>query len=332
MADSPSGEASVQDALKAVGYAGPGLPSRAVVQGAGGTVLLLTTLDVDGRATPRGIWLAKDGIHPLGPAPPSSLLSESLHLRGSTADLIDLLQAGARSYLERLEALAEKVDTIEDQWETVPLAVLGKLTHFHRLIRKSIGRFSVAVQELDGPFGERFPGLEAALPRIQAEFTHLEEYSAAIGQSLRDLLALRSAAEANHLSEATNKLGEVSNQIATYANTSNIRMLGIAYVALILALVSAVVLIPNTAATILGMPSAAWVPGLWVDVILAALAIVPLVLVFSRPWVKGVLRGLGPIEARTREGLRDLPEIAPVPADRLVVERELDSPTPRRPP
>jgi hypothetical protein len=109
-------------------------------------------------------------------------------------------------------------------------------------------------------------------------------------------------------------------------------MLGIAYVALILALVSAVVLIPTTAATILGMPSAGWVPGLWVDVILVVLAIVPIAVVFSRPWVKGVLRSLGSVEARTREGLRDLPEISPSDVDRPATERELAAGRPRSPP
>ncbi len=332
MAESPIDEATLPDALRAVGFAGSGLPSRAVLHGPGGTVVILTTLDADTRATPCGIWVAKDGVHRLGPRPPPSLLTESLRLTGSTADLVNLLQAGARSYLERLESLGEHVDAIEEKWETVPLAELGRLNHTHRIIRKSIGRFSVAVQELDGPFGGRFPGLEEALPRVQAEFTHLEEYSAALGQSLRDLLALRNAAEANRLSEATNRLGAVSNQIAVYANTSNIRMLGIVYVALILALVSAVVLIPNTAATILGMPSAAWVPGFWVDVILAVLAVLPIAVVFSRPWVKGVLHSLGSVESRTREGLRDLPEISPGEVDRPATERELAAARPRSPP
>jgi hypothetical protein len=329
VADPRGGEATVQDALKAVGYTGSGLPSRSVLHSAGGTVLVLPTLDAAGQATPRGLWLTKEGIRHLGPRPPASLLTSSLHLGGSTADLVNLLQACARSYIEQLEVLGERIDAIQDQWQKVDLAELGTLVHFHRAIRKAIGRFSVAVEELGGPFGERFPGLEGALPRVEAEFTHLEEYSAALGQSLRDLLALRTAAESNRLAEATNRLGEVSNEIATYANTSNIRMLGIAYVALVLALVSAVVLIPNTAATILGMPSAGWVPGLWVDVILVVLAVVPIGLVFSRPWVKGILRGLGSIEARTREGLRDIPEIAAVPPDRLVVERELPATAPR---
>jgi hypothetical protein len=332
VAESAGGEASVGEALKAVGFEGPSLPPRAVLHGPGGTVLILPTLDPDGRSTVRGLWVVKDGVHRLGPHPAPSLLIESLHLKGPTADLVSLLQTAARSYLERLEALAERVDAIEEEWATVPLAELGRLNHLLRAVRKAVGRFAVALVELEGPLGGRFPGLEAALPRVQAELARLEDFSQGVGQSLRDLLALRNAAEANRLSEATNRLGEVSNQIAAYANTSNIRMLGIAYVALVLALVSAVVLIPNTAATILGMPSAAWVPGLWVDVTLAVLAVVPIVVVFSRPWVRGVLRALGSVEARTREGLRDLPEVTPAQVDSPAGERVLVPGPPRTPP
>jgi hypothetical protein len=315
VSDPPDTTAAISDALRAVGHTGPTLPLRPVLRGAGGTVLLVTTLDAGGVATPLGLWVSSDGIRRLGPPAPASLLTEGLHLRDPTANLVNLLQAAARSYIERLEAIAELVDGVEDRWESISLAEIGRLHWTYRDLRKSLGRFSVAVQELDGPLGERFPGLEKALPRIQAELAHLEEYSGGIGQTIRDLLALRNAAESNRLSEATNRLGVVSNQIAAVANTSNIRMLGIAYVALVLALVSVVVLIPNTAATILGMPSAGWVPGLWVDVILILLATLPLVLVFSRPWVRGMLRGLGSIEARTREGIGDLPEVAPSQAD-----------------
>jgi hypothetical protein len=327
VAEPPDRAATVSEALAAVGHVGKTLPLRPVLHGTGGTVLLLTTLDAEGAATPLGLWVAKDGIRRLGPAPPSSLLAEGLHLREPTANLVNLLQAAARSYIERLEAIAEQVDTVEDRWQTISLEELGQLHWTYRELRKSLGRFSVAVQELDGPLGEHFPGLEKALPRVQAELAHLEETSGGLGQSIRDLLALRNAAESNRLAEATNRLGEVSNQIAAVANTSNIRMLGIAYVALVIALVSVVVLIPNTAATILGMPSAAWVPGWLVDVVLVVLATLPLLVVFSRPWVRGMLRGLGMIEARTREGLRDLPEIPPADADRLVtVERTAEPP------
>jgi hypothetical protein len=331
VADPTDGEASVSEALTAVGHTGPGLPLRPVLHGTGGTVFLVTTLPGGGSATPLGFWLTNEGPRRLGPSPPSSLLSEGLRLKGPTADLVNQLQAAARSYIERLEEIAELVDGVESRWQSISLEELGRLHWTYRDLRKSLGRFSVAVQELDGPLGERFPGLEKALPRVQAELAHLEEFSNGIGQTIRDVFALRNAAESNRLSVATNRLGDVSNQIAAVANTSNIRMLGIAYVALVIALVSAVVLIPNTAATILGMPSAAWVPGLWVDVILVVLAILPLALVFSRPWVRGMLRGLGSIEARTREGLRDLPEISPSDADRPIAPEPLSNPPARGP-
>jgi hypothetical protein len=319
--------AEIPDALAAVGFSGTAPPLRPVLHGAGGTVFLLSTLDAHGAVTSAGFWAGHDRVRRLGADPPPSLLSEGLRLREPTAHLVNLLQAAARSYIERLEHIAEAVDAVEDRWQSIPLAELGRLHWTYRGIRKSLGGLSVAVQELDGPLGERFPGLEKALPRVQAEVAHLEEFSAGIGQTIRDLLALRNAAESNRLSNATNRLGEVSNQIAAVANTSNIRMLGIAYVALVIALVSVVVLVPNTGATILGMPSAAWVPGWWVDAILLVLAVVPLAVVFTRPWVRGMLGGLTSIEARTREGLRDLPEIAPADADHLLAD---DRPPPAK--
>jgi hypothetical protein len=95
-------------------------------------------------------------------------------------------------------------------------------------------------------------------------------------------------------------------------------MLGITYIALVLGLVSAAVLIPNTAATILGMPTAAWVPGLWVDVTLILLIVVPIVLIFSRPWVRVMVGSLRDSELRVGEGIRDLPEL------------EAEAPGPRR--
>jgi hypothetical protein len=332
VADSLDGEATVADALRAVGHPTEKLPSRPVLHGAAGTVLLLSTFDPAGRSTAHGVWVSKEGIRWIGPRAASSLLAEGLRLSGPTAELVNLFQAAARSYIERLESLAERVDGVEAKWETVPIPELGGLHRTFRVLREAIGRFSIAVEELDGPLGERFPGLAKALPRVQAELSHLDEFSNGLGQSIRDLLALRNAAESNRLSEATNRLGSVSNQIAAVANISNIRMLGIAYVALILALVSAVVLIPNTAATILGMPSAGWVPGLWIDVILAVLAVAPFAIVFSRSWVRAMLREIGSIEARTREGLKDLPEIQPSVVDTPAAEERLSSAPPAGPP
>ncbi len=314
----------MSEALQANGLPAQPVPRRPVLHGPGGTVLLLGTLDPDGRPTYHGVWLSRAGSRWLGSHPPTSLIAATHRLDGITGDLVNLLQSAARSYLERLEELAERLDAIEADGESAPVSDLAALHRKYRALREHVARLDVTVAELDGPLGERFPKLAEALPQVQAELQHLEEFSSWIGQGIRDLLALRNAGDANRLSAATNRLGEVSNQIAAFANTSNIRMLGVAYIALLLGLVSAVVLIPNTAATILGMPSAAWVPGVWVDVILVVLAIVPLVVVFSRPWVRRVLGAFRASESRTAEGLSDLPEVDPAVVNRPTGERLLD--------
>jgi len=314
----------VAEALAANGLPSEPAPRRPVLHGPGGTVILLATLDAAGRPTYHGVWLSRGGTRWLGPPPPTSLVATTHRLSGITGELVDLLQAAARSYVERLEDLSERLDAAEDHAEAAPLADLAALHRGYRAVRGHVARLSVAVSELDGPLGERFPKLAEVLPAVRPEVEHLEEFASWVGQGIRDLVALRNAAEANRLSVTTNRLGEVSNRIAAFANTSNIRMLGVAYVALLLGLVSAVVLIPNTAATILGMPSAAWVPGLWVDVILAVLAIVPIAIVFSRPWVRRVLSAFRASETRTAEGISDLPEVDPTAVNRPAGERLLD--------
>ncbi|MGA9840083.1 MAG: hypothetical protein WBF81_05700 [Thermoplasmata archaeon] len=195
---------------------------------------------------------------------------------------------------------------LEGRPDPAPLPELGALMHALAVAHQHIVRFAILVADLDGPLGKSFPGLGAELLPVRGEVTHLEGLSGGLSQGVRDLVAIRNAVESNRLAEA-------ANRIAALANTSNLRMLGVAYIALILALVSAVVLIPNTGATILGMPSAAWVPGIWVDAILLVLAVVPLALVFSRPWVLRTLRGLPSFEGRSAEGLSDLPEIPEQP-------------------
>ncbi len=245
----------------------------------------------------------------LGPAVAPSLETQEGKLAPATATVVDLIQAAYRSYIEWLEALGGRLDTLESRPDPAPLPELGALLHALAGVRKEIVRLEVLVAELDSPLGASFPKLDALLPTFRAEASHIGEISVGLAQGVRDLVAIRNAVEANQLAAAANRLGEVSNRIAGLANTSNIRMLGVASIALVLALVSVVVLIPNTAATILGVPTAAWVPGYWVDIILVVLAILPAVVVFSRPWVWNTLRGLGSFEARTAEGLADLPEL-----------------------
>jgi len=257
---------------------------------------------------------------------PESLLAESARLSGPAGKLADLLQAAARSYGERLEEVGDRLDTMEARPEVPSISELGELNLSLAALHKQVIRFSVLVDEIDGPLGASFPGIADGLATLRSEAGHLETFSLGQSQVVRDLLALRNAVESNRLAEAANELGRVSNRIAALANNSNVRMLGIAYLAFVLALISAVVLIPNTGATILGMPSAGWVPGLWVDVILIVLALVPIAVVFSRPWVLRLLRGIRGYETRSAEGIGDLPEVGPTSggslreAERLIHE------------
>jgi hypothetical protein len=300
---------TIAEALTAIGHPGLSSSRRPVLRTAEASLITIATLDHDGAPVWHGLWIDSKGVRPLGPSVPASLLIGTAKVAPATVALVDLLQAAYRSYVEWLEALGERLDALEGKRDPAPLPELGALLHALATARKQVVRLDILVTELDGTLGASFPGLETYLPQVRVEGTHLTEISTGQAQAVRDLIAIRNAVEANQLSVVANRLGEVSNQVAALANTSNLRMLGVAYVALVLALVSVVVLIPNTAATILGMPSAAWVPGYWVDVILIILAVVPMVIVFSRPWVWSTVRGLPSYEHRTAEGLSDIPEI-----------------------
>jgi len=302
---------SIPEALAALGEPAGAPDRRPVLRGRPGLLLTLATLSESGAASWHGIWVDATGARPLGSPPATSLLAESTHVAGPTAALVDLVQAAARSYVTRLETLGTVLDELEARLDPGPIAELAALQRALAGTRKHVVRLAVVENELEGPLGTRFPGLDAALGQIRSELAHLESLSTGLSQAARDLVGIRNAIESNRLAESANRLGQVSNQIASLANTSNLRMLGVAYLALLLGLISAVVLIPNTAATILGMPSAAWVPGLWVDVILVVLAVIPIAVVFSRGWVKRILKGMGTYEARSAEGLSDLPELSP---------------------
>jgi hypothetical protein len=176
-----------------------------------------------------------------------------------------------------------------------------------------IGRALVVSAEATGPSAKRFPQSEPALEAADREVGRVRDLAVSVQQGLSDLILLRNAEQGNRIAEFANELARTSNRIAALANISNIRMLGLTYIALLLGLVSAVVLIPNTAATVLGMPSASWVPGYWVDVSLVVLGVGSFLAVFTRPWVRRLLRDLGPSEQRAGEGLLDLPEVPAEP-------------------
>jgi hypothetical protein len=299
---------NLDEGFAAVGR--PGAPgSRSpVIQTADATLISLATLDAEGRPTWHGLWISQAEVKVLGPAVPSCLLTRGAKVPPATVALVDLVQAAQRTSVEWLETLAGRLDALELRPDPAPLEELSSLLHAIAGARRHIVRIEVLTSELEGSLGERFEGLAKMMPPIRVEVAHLEEVSIGIAQGTRDLVAIRNAVEANRLASVANQIGTTSNRIAELANTSNIRMLGVAYIALVIAIVSVVVLIPNTGATILGMPSAGWVPGWWVDTILVVLAIIPAVVVFSRPWVLRTLRGLPSSEVRTAEGLLDLPE------------------------
>ena len=299
-----------------MGLSGPQPTRRPVLKSRDATLLTLATLDAKGHATWHGLLLQGGSVRPVGDAPPTSLLAEGAHLSPATALLVNLVQASVRSYAEQIEEIGGRLDALEARPDAPPLAELGALQRALATLRKHVVRLSLLVDELDGPLGTAFPALAPELGPLHAEVAHLESVSMGQAQAVRDLVSLRNAVESNRLAEAANELGRVSNRIAALANNSNVRMLGIAYLAFVLALISVVVLIPNTAATILGMPSASWVPGLWVDLILVVLALVPIAVVFSRPWVLRLLHGARQYETRTAEGMADLPEVAPSAASR----------------
>jgi len=311
---------SVGEALRAVGHPGDEPPRRPVLRHAGATLLTLATLDAQGRPVWHGLWLGDGPGRALGPAVAACALASRASVPEGSRPVVDLVAASSLSILERLEHLGGELDRIEAAPEPVPLAALSGLQRGLAAVRKHLFRLELLLGELEGPLGRRFDGIAVALPELSSAYARSAQLATGMQQTARDLLSLRAAVEAN-------RLAETSNEIAALANTSNLRMLGVAYVALALALVSAVVLIPNTAATILGMPSAAWVPGPWVDVALAVLAVVPLAVVFSRPWVRRMLHGWGDFERRSAEGLADLPELSPTEArepaeaERLIRER-----------
>ncbi len=306
---------TIPEALKALGRAPQDPPARAVLHGAAGSFLSLGIIDDQHRVVFHGVWIDPQGVRFLGPPVTSHDVSAAHHLTGTTAALFDLFAETVRNLLERIEEVDTQLAALQQRGRGVPLAEVWALQRRVAGLRALAGRAVVVAAECEGPLSSAFPGFAQALPSMLSQMRGVQELAGSVQQSLSDLILLRNAEESNRIAEAANELSRTSNRIAALANTSNIRMLGITYIALILGLISAVVLIPNTGATILGMPSAAWVPGFWVDVILIVLGVVPLLLVFSRRWVIDLLRGLVSSEVRVAEGISDLPELPGDQAD-----------------
>jgi hypothetical protein len=299
---------ALADVLRALGDPPDRPPPHPVQHGEAGTLLAIPIPGPDGTKW-ACLWLRPGAVDLLGPPSPPSGVSKSFDLPGETGKVVDRLAEATHAYIDGIEAIDEKFADLQERGALVPAKEVWALQREVAAFRGMIGRTLVVLEELSGPSLDRFPSGETAFAALSREVDRARQLAATVQQSLSDLIMLRQAEQGNRIAEAANQLSRTSNRIAELANTSNIRMLGITYLALVLGLVSAVVLIPNTGATILGMPSAGWVPGWWVDIILVVLAIIPILIVFTRPWVKHVLRDLATSERRIAEGLRDLPEI-----------------------
>lgn len=301
---------TVAEALRTIQPNGSSVPRTVVTRGADGTVIALGLFGPPGALEWHGLWIVEGEVRPLGGVPPKSVRSTTSQLAGPTARLVDLVEYAWANYTEHLVELDERIASWPTSAASIPMPEMEETSREVAEARRRVLRLVSLVSQLGESLGSAFPGIGLVLPEIRSEATRQEALCTEIQSVLRDVILLRTSQDGNRISEAAVELGRISNQISSLANTSNIRMLGIAYLALVIALIGAVVLIPNTTATILGMPSASWVSGFWVVVILAATSIVPIALVFSRPWVLSLMRGLGGFERTSREGMRDLPEVS----------------------
>jgi hypothetical protein len=307
---------SLTEALTALGRPPATNPRHPVIHGAQGTLVSFGLPTESGTVQFLGVWITDRQVQFIDSDPKVTPAAAAHGLSGISAQLFELFLVAARSYLERIEEIDERLAEQQEKGRSIALNEVWSLQRQVAEVRAQIGRALVGLTECSGRYGDRFPGFPEAASTPMSELVRVRELAASVQDGLSNLILLRNADESNRIAEAANNLSTTSNRIAALANTSNIRMLGLTYIALVLGLVSAAVLIPNTGATILGMPSAAWVPGYWVDLILVALAVVPLWLIFSRRFVVGILRDITESEKRAQEGIDDLPEISAADAAR----------------
>ncbi len=304
--------------LARLGLAGS-VPVRPVLRGAEGTLITIPFPRDGGPPEYRGLFLGPGSVERVGPPAPVHGLSTQRRLEGVAGEVVDLFVEASQVYLERTEALDRELADLEQRGPKVPTGEVWRLERKSAKLREHEGRALEALAELGRLSAEGPLRLGGTIGPLESELERTAELTRSVQQGLTALILLWNTEHGNKLAETANDLGTISNRIAELQNISNLRMLGITYIVLLLGLVAAAISIPNTAATILGMPSAAWVPGLWVDVVLLVLAVVPIVVIFSRRWIQRFLGEFGRYEARTAEGISDLPEqvaTAPPPGGR----------------
>jgi hypothetical protein len=294
-----------------------GLP-RPVTTRHDGTLLATVQIAEDFSVSTVALWVSGKDSEWYGGAPSSRAFSAGYHLKGTEAEIAEFIADAGRAILERAEDVEALVADATALGHHVPPATIGHWQRRVGILRLAAARAVVVATVAENILPDPSEAYGKALGTLQGELEHGQSVVQGIAQSLTDLLMLHNAETSNRLADLANGLTTQSNQIATIANTANVRMLGLTYLTLVLAFLSAVILFPNTGATILGMPSAAWVPGLWVDVILVILGAVPFAVVFTRPWIRRMLHDLADSEMRSQEGMKDLPELTASEAARPV--------------
>jgi hypothetical protein len=275
----------------------------------------LGLLTEDFQPLPLAFWA--DGTHLKvlvdgGEFHPEVQPSVEYHLTGGIATAFDAFVQINRTTVERLEDVERGLAELEkDPLNAPPLRVL-ELKRQVGSIREELGRAITGLTDMEEGRVVPLPeGAMSALRTVEQEMIRIRDMIQATQSALTDIFMIRQTEQANQLQLVSNRMAAVSNRVAELSNISNIRMLGLSYVTLILAVVATVILFPNTAATILGMPSAAGVPTVVVYMVLVGTAVAPMAWFLSQGWIRDLFRGMSRYEARVNEGMGDLPERIP---------------------
>lgn len=315
MAPGSSVPQNVPEAYRSLGLPPDKRPSHVITRRHGMVMIHVGSVTEEFAPQELAIWSNGSVLRvltPKGEFQPEVTPSTEYRLTGPAAVTFDLFVHISRRLMERVEDVDRELGEIEkDPLHALPTTVLG-LKRRLGVVRAELGRAITGLAEVqEGRIVTTPEGPPAAYATVEQELIRLRDMIAATQSGLTDIFMIRQTDQANQLQLVSNRMAQVANRIAELSNVSNIRMLGLSYVTLILAVVATVILFPNTAATILGMPSAAGVPTIVVYMVLVGTAVAPIAWFMSQEWIRELFRGMSRYEARVTEGLGDLPERIP---------------------
>lgn len=306
------GPKNLKEAYLSLGLNPDRRPGHVVNRRHGQVLLHLGLIDRSFVVEPIALW--SDGtsvqvVDSRGEFHPEVTPSAELHIYGGAAVVLDMMAQISRMALERIEDVDRGLAELEQDPLHAPLLRVLELKRKVAIVREELGRAITGLSDLvEGRVLTFTGGPPSSFQTMEQELLRLRDLTQATQSGLTDIFMIRQTDQANQLQMVANRMAAVSNRIAELSNISNIRMLGLSYVTLILAVVATVVLFPNTAATILGMPSASNVPTIVVWMVLVGTAVAPIAWFASQGWIRELFSGMRRYEARVTEGLADLPE------------------------